>query len=218
MDQPLIAVIGAGPGIGLAIGKRFAREGFRVALVTREDAAGLREQLGTRASEALVLAAELAEPGALEAALGEIVDTLGWPEVLVYNASRGEGILPSALPVETLMHDFRVNAASALACAQWALPAMREWGRGTILFTGGGLALAPKAGEASLSVGKGALRSLALCLAQELAPEGIHAATVAVSGFVQQGSAFNPDFVAEAFWQLHREPSEAWRSEIVLKP
>lgn len=218
MARPLATIIGAGPGIGLSVARRFAREGFDLALVCRpfEEGPVFRAELEALGSKALVIPADLAQRGTLEPALAAIERDMGLPEVLVYNASRGARGPVAELDPEDLVEDFRVCAALALACVQWVLPAMRGRGRGTLLFTGGGLALEPKAGEASPSAGKAALRSLALCLAQELEPEGLHAATVTVAGFVQEDSAFNGDFIAEAFWELHAEPKEAWRSEVVL--
>ncbi|HWQ10255.1 MAG TPA: hypothetical protein VN436_14140, partial [Holophaga sp.] len=62
------------------------------------------------------------------------------------------------------------------------------------------------------------LRQLALCLAEELAPAGIHAATVTVAGFIQPGTAFNPEAIAEHFWALYAEPREGWRGEVVVRP
>ena len=115
-----------------------------------------------------------------------------------------------------MLADFRVSAGLALAAAQWALPAMRAQGRGSLLFTGGGLALEPKPGLASASLGKAALRSLALSLGEELAPAGIHAATLTICGFVQPGAALSPDRVAEALWELHAQPPGAWEKEQVL--
>jgi NAD(P)-dependent dehydrogenase (short-subunit alcohol dehydrogenase family) len=90
---------------------------------------------------------------------------------------------------------------------------MRRRGRGTLLFTGGGLALGPKPGLAAAAMGKAALRSLALSLAAELAPEGIHAATVTIRGFVQPGTPLSPGTVAEVFWELHRQDPAHWEAE-----
>ena len=85
---------------------------------------------------------------------------------------------------------------------------MREAGRGTILLTGGGLALDPTGWlpAASLAVGKAGLRSLAQTLHKELAPEGIHVATVTIAGQIQPGTAFDPDLIADRFWHLHAQP------------
>ena len=134
-----------------------------------------------------MLGADLALEGALEAACAAVEGWGGWPEVLVYNASAGAPGPAWDLDPDRLRADLRVNVGAPLAAVRWALPAMRRAGRGTILFTGGGLALAPKPGLASASLGKAALRSLALSLGEELAPEGIHAATVTLRAFVQAG-------------------------------
>jgi len=220
MTQPIAAVIGAGPGIGLSVARRFAREGFRVALLCRpaDPRQAFQKSLEEWGGEALVLPVELADPAALRAGLSAIGAALGFPEVLVYNASRGHHCLPSELNQQALAGDLQVNLTAALMSAQWALPVMRVRGRGTLLFTGGGLALEPKAEEASLSIGKAALRCLALSLAQELAPERIHAALISVCGFVQADAAFNAERVAEEYWKLHTQPRKEWESELILRP
>ena len=231
MTNPLAVILGAGPGIGMAVARRFSREGYAVALVSRpgdplaEFQAAL-EALGPRAlvlgvdlaaADALSEAASGAASGALHRALATIRAWGGPPEVLVYNASAGTGAPAAELSPEDLLGDFRVNAAAPLAAVQWALPAMREAGRGTLLFTGGGLALAPKPGMASACLGKAALRSLALSLGEELAPEGLHAATVTVCGFVQAGTDLDAGKVAQAFWELHRQRRDDWTWEIILR-
>ena len=215
MDRPLAVILGAGPGIGLAAARRFALGGFRVAAVARpgDPLAAFQAAL---AAPALVLGADLAQAGALAQACAAIERWGGWPEALVYNASGGApGPLAEVAP-GALLDGFRVSVGAALEAAQWALPAMRAAGHGSLLFTGGGLALAPKPGLAAAALGKAALRSLALALGEELAPQGIHAATLTVCGFVQPGAPLSPERVAEALWELHAQPSGAWEKEQVL--
>jgi NAD(P)-dependent dehydrogenase (short-subunit alcohol dehydrogenase family) len=78
---------------------------------------------------------------------------------------------------------------------------MAHDGRGTILFTGGGLALCPEygAGVSSLAAGKSALRGFTYALAKEVAPE---AATVTIAGTVKPGTSFDPYQIAEVYWAL----------------
>jgi len=215
MARPLALVAGAGPGLGLAIAQRFGREDFRLALIVRpQDEATLCAECPL----ARVVAAPLNEPTALQTALQRIEASEGFPEVLVYNAAARTRGPWATLDPDSLQRDHQVNILSALSCVQWALPAMTENGRGTILFSGGGLALSPKPLEGAPALGKAAQRSLALSLAQELAPEGIHVATVTLAGWLQPGTPFSPEVAAEAFWALHVEPREAWQSELVLRP
>lgn len=215
MARPLALVAGAGPSLGLAIARRFEREGFRLALIVRpQDEAALR----TECPQARVVGAPLDEPTGLRTALQCLEATEGFPEVLVYNAAAGTRGPWATLDPDSLQRDHQVNILSALSCIQWALPAMAAGGRGTILFSGGGLALSPKPLEGAPALGKAAQRSLALSLAQELAPEGIHVATVTLAGWLQPGTPFSPEVAAEAFWALHMEPREAWQSELLLRP
>jgi NAD(P)-dependent dehydrogenase (short-subunit alcohol dehydrogenase family) len=218
MERPLAVIFGAGPGIGLAVAERFARGGHPVAVVARPDDPLERFQaaLAAHGVPALALAADLARPDGLDPACAAIEQWRGLPGVLVYNASGGAPGPLAQVPPEALQDGFRLSCGAALAAAQWALGGMRRAGRGTLLFTGGGLALAPKPGLAAASLGKAALRSLALALAGELAPEGIHAATVTIRGFVQPGTPLSPERVAEVFWELHGQQPDEWEAERMI--
>lgn len=122
----------------------------------------------------------------------------------------------SKLKPDDLMNDLRTNAGGALACVQQVLPAMRATKRGTIIFTGGGFALDPYPQFASVGIGKAALRNLALVLAKELAPEGIHVATVTIEGMVKRGTAFDPTAIAELFVRLHQQPVGSFDAEVAF--
>ncbi|MEL7237210.1 MAG: SDR family NAD(P)-dependent oxidoreductase, partial [Chloroflexota bacterium] len=142
-------------------------------------------------------------------------NSIGTADVLVYNAAVITQGTPSHLDPEELVAHFRVNVAGALAAAQACLPHKQETGSGTILLTGGGLALYPAAQFSSLSIGKAGIRSLAKSLHDELKPSNIHVATVTVGGFVKAGTYFDPDKIAEAYIALHQQPAGAWDWETV---
>ena len=218
MHRPLAVILGAGPGIGMAVARRFAQGGFRVAAVSRpmDPLADFQAALEGEGTRALVIGAHLAQEQALAEACAAIQAWGGLPEALVYNASAGIQCPAANLEPARLLEDFRVNVGAPLEAVQWALPAMRRAGRGTLLFTGGGLALAPKPGLAAAAMGKAALRSLALSLAGELAPEGIHAAIVTVRGFVQPGTPLAPDLIAQVFWEMHLQKKDDWTPERTL--
>ncbi|GAB3120621.1 SDR family NAD(P)-dependent oxidoreductase [Glaciibacter psychrotolerans] len=136
-------------------------------------------------------------------AFARIESEFGTPDVLVYNAGAITISNPSELAVDDLLSDFTVNVAGALRCAQAVIPAMAERGSGSILFTGGMLALNPVASRALAAIGKAGLRNLAFTLADELAPQGITVGTVTIGGIVAAGSFFDPDLIAETYWDLH---------------
>jgi len=219
MTQPTITIVGAGPGVGLAVARRFAREGFRVALVARRpDAlAEYTAELARAGYEAHGFAADAGDEASLRKAFADIKEKLGGSRVLVYNAAVLKMAPPSQVRVEDFVHEFRINVAGALVSAQAVLDDMKAAGAGTILLTGGGFALSPMAQFASLAVGKASIRNLAGSLAGEFEPLGIHVATVTICGIVKAGTHFDPDQIAEAYWTLHAQEAGKWEREIIYR-
>jgi NAD(P)-dependent dehydrogenase (short-subunit alcohol dehydrogenase family) len=219
MTKRVAAIIGVGPGIGLAVARRFARAGLDIALVARskEKLETFKDAITPFGTAVRAFACDGSEPYELGKAFQDIREQLGSPEVLVYNASVLKEAPPSRLSPEGFIREFRTNCTGALVCAQEVLPAMRKRGRGTLIFTGGGLALKPQYKLASLSLGKGAVRTLAFLLADELEPEGIHVATVTVDGFVKPGTPLDPDIIAEEYWKLHLEDKAPWTREVLFQ-
>ncbi|MDR3418575.1 MAG: SDR family NAD(P)-dependent oxidoreductase [Nevskia sp.] len=213
-------VVGAGPGIGHAVGKAFAKEGYGIALASRHPAKlePLCEEIRRATHRAArAYAVDAADPASLRALFERVTAELGAPEVVVYNVANAHKGRPTAVPPEQWLDDFRCNVLGALTCAQLAATPMREQGHGSILFTGGGFADEPSAPYASLSAGKAALRSLTYTLAQELGAHGIHVATVTVYGFLQVGTHFDPDRIAAAYVRLHHQPRGKFEIEVVYK-
>jgi NAD(P)-dependent dehydrogenase (short-subunit alcohol dehydrogenase family) len=219
MNHAVIA--GFGPGMGAALARRFGAEGFTLSLLARgrdaldESAAGYVAQ----GVSARGFVADLSNTPSTRDAMAEAVATSGAPNVLIYNAARWREAKTMSLAPKDFAQDLSLAVTSALVCAQAVYPAMQARRAGTMLFTGGGLALYPGSGTgvASLTAGKAALRGLVHALAGELAPEGIHVATVTIAGQVAPGTAFDPDIIAGHYWDLHAQPQSAWEVERVFR-
>lgn len=213
-------VVGAGPGIGRAVGMAFANEGMDVALASRNPAnlephcRDIRRASGRKVQAYPVEAGNAASLQALFEVIGA---EMGPPEVVVFNAAHAHRGRPTTVPPEQWLADFRINVLGALCCAQLAAPGMRARGHGSILFTGGGFAHEPSAPYASLSADKAALRSLTYTLAQELGGYGIHIATVTVYGLLQVGTHFDPERIADEYVRLHRQSRGHFEIEVVYK-
>jgi len=209
-------IVGAGPGLGQAIARRFAAEGMPVGLIARSEAslATLAEGLQRSGAAVGTAVADAADPASLASALADLETRLGPVEVLVYNAARMTRGKPSELTPAELQAHLAVDVVGALAAAQAVAPGMVERGEGTLLFTGGGYAERPWAGMTGLGVGKAALRNLARCMAQEYGEQGIHVATVTIYGMVRPETEFSPDTIAEQYVALHREAPGQWRTEL----
>jgi NAD(P)-dependent dehydrogenase (short-subunit alcohol dehydrogenase family) len=215
------AVCGAGQGLGRAIARRFAREGFAVALLARRQEAldAMAAEIEADGGTARGFAADLTDEPGLRAALARVGDEMGPPEVLIYNASMFVGGPAMALPPAGFAAELSLDVTGALIAAQAVFPAMQAAGRGTIIFTGSRVAIKPEAGRRSpgLTAGKAALRALAIAVAPELAEAGIHLGTVTIDGSIKPGGPFDPALIAEEFWALHAEPQGSWTTERVFR-
>lgn len=219
MASDVCVLVGVGPNLGLSLARRFGREGCRLALLARRAAAleDYARVLADDGIEARAYGADASQPESLTAALDRVRRELGDPSILLYNAAHlRERHILEATP-EQLVEDYRANVVGAVTCVQRLAPALRAARRGTILLTGGGLALDPVPQWGSLAIGKAAVRNVTLSLAKALEPDGVHVATVTVAGWIRKGTAFDPDRVADAFWRLHAQPRDAWERELVFR-
>lgn len=225
------AVVGAGPGLGMALAWRFAREGYTVGLFARSEASlrQLQHDVHEAGGRAGIYPTDATDAAAVRASFARLREEHGAPEVCVYNA----GIFRMAGFLETPPEDFdaswRINGLGAVLCAREVLPAMLEEGRGTLLFTGATASLRGGPRSASFAMGKFGLRALTQSLAREFGPRGIHVAHVVIDGVIDttrkharggQGAAqtLSPDAIAETYWQLHRQDASAWTLELDLRP
>ncbi|HCG00249.1 MAG TPA: short-chain dehydrogenase [Chloroflexi bacterium] len=220
MHKRTCVVVGIGPGIGLALAKRFGGQGFQIGMLARnaERLNAYVEELSAEGIEAHGFRADASDSHSLRSALDAVAMELGDISVLLYNPSMNLGGRISELDPELLVKSFRINAIGALAASQTVLPGMRRLGGGTILFTGSAAGLRPGSLEyLTLGIGKTGLRYLAHGLAEDLKDEGIHVSTVTIRGSVTSGTFFDPELIAERFWQVYSEPKEQWKPEIMYE-
>lgn len=225
-------VVGAGPGLGAAVARRFAREGFSVGIATRkrDTVEPIARAITDAGGRARAFAADATSPAAVAALFTEVRAELGAPDVLVYNASGFQMTSILDASPEDFEQAWKASCFGAFLCAREALPAMVERGAGTVLLTGATAALRGGARFSCFAVGKFGLRALGQSMARELAPRGIHVAHIIVDGQIDSPRArtgaprrdastfLAPDAIAETYWQLHAQPATAWTQEIDLRP
>jgi NAD(P)H-dependent FMN reductase/NAD(P)-dependent dehydrogenase (short-subunit alcohol dehydrogenase family) len=206
-------VIGAGPGIGTSVARRIARERLTIGLIARSEATVDGALSALSDFDALGVTADVTDEVALRAALDEIVDRFGVPQLLVYNAALIRTDMIGELTAGQHLDAWAVNVVGAITAVAHLAPRMALAGTGTIIITGGMPEPVPDA--TSLSLGKAGVRALSELLAKAYGPAGIHVATVTVTGAVAPGTAFDPDEIAEHYWRLHTQPAGAWEREVV---
>jgi len=204
IDRRHLLLVGAGPGLGLAVAHRFASGGYRVTLVARStDRLGeLASSLADTGAEVNTIEANASDPEDFGARMTELYRKDGAPGVVIYNAVMGAPDRLLSSTVAHLQNAYAVDVIGAIVVAQSAAPAMRAAGFGTIIVTGGGFADHPIPALATVSLGKAALRSAATMLGVDLGPDGIRVATLTIAGQIVAGTSFDPARIAERYWEV----------------
>jgi short-subunit dehydrogenase len=214
VDNRHLLLVGAGPGLGMAVARRFADGGYRVTLVARgTDGLGhLADGLAGSGAKIDTIAADASDPKGLGARMAELYNEPGAPGVIIYNAVMGAPDKLLSSSVEHLQTAYAVDVISAIVVTQVAAPAMRVAGSGTIIVTGGGFADHPIPALATVSLGKAALRSAATMLGADLKPDGIRVATLTIAGQIVAGTAFDPLNIAKRYWEVVHSDGP-WQAE-----
>lgn len=203
-----IALIGAGPGLGIAIARRFGREGFAVALLARtlahvESIAGDLSRDGITARG---YAANVRDPHALTTALDNATRDLGPIEVLEYSPLPQKDFLRPVLEttVDDLTAAVEFSIYGSATAVRHVLPGMRTLGRGTVLFVNGGSGARPNQSVAGTSVAFAGEGAYARMLHDALTEENIHVGQLIIPGGITPGHpTHDPAVLAEKLWYMH---------------
>ena len=207
MKEKVLLIVGAGPGISLSTAKKFGKEGFKVALVSRRIDAlqKYEEELRAEGITANGFPGDVSSEVSLKAAIDSVIKQYGKIDVFLYNAAAIRLGKPTTLSIDDLVKDFKINVAGALSSVKEVLPYLEN---GTILLTGGGLAIHPFADYASLAIGKAGIRSLAHSLHQELSVKGVYVGTLTIKGFVKEGTYYSPENIGDTFYSMYETKKE----------
>lgn len=207
--------IGSGPGIGTATAERFAREGFRLILTSR-DTAKLTERVDGLVAKGYQATARTADAGDL-ASIATLIDDVeaefGSIDVLHFNSAALHDGTIEKQEANTIAADLTVNIGAALVAVQKASAGMLARGSGSILLTGGMFAITPNPDYLSLGIGKAGVRNMTYALFDPFKERGVHIAQVNVATLVAVDSAESHG-VADAFWTLHDASLASWVAEV----
>lgn len=180
---PRVALVtGGSRGIGRACALALAAGGHRVALTYRSDADGARETaeaIRTLGAEALPLAADAADPAALDVAVKEIESTWGPVLVLVNNAGVTRDGLLLRMSDDAWRDVLSTNLDGAFYAIRRAAPGMVRARYGRIVNVGSASGSTGSGGQVNYAAAKAGLIGLTRSVARELASRGITANVVA---------------------------------------
>lgn len=210
MTLPSYLVLGAGPGLGLAVARRFAEGGYSVVLATRlaAEAEPLAAALRAAGHDAFGVGVDLADAEDVTHVVRAVGERHGALDVLHFHPSIWRESDPLQLTVRDLLADVAIGAGALLPAVQAARPFMRRGAR--VLVTGSAAADTPSPVAASLGVQKAAVRNLVTSLDATLAPEGIRAVAVQINGVLGTDGPFSPGPIADAMWQAVGRSEADW--------
>ncbi len=223
-QQPLALITGVGPGVGSSLVRHFAQAGYRVAMIARNTAR--LAELEAEVPEAFAMPCDVADLAALK----EVIEQIGAPQIVVHNAVGGSFAPFLETNPETLRKNFEINTMALLNLAQMVAPAMIAAGQGAIIVTGNTSALRGSVNFAGFAPTKAAQRILAESLARDLGPKGVHVAYLVIDAVIdvpwarQKYSEAPDDFfiqpksIAAEVFHLAHQPKDAWTFLSEVRP
>jgi NAD(P)-dependent dehydrogenase (short-subunit alcohol dehydrogenase family) len=234
------AVIGAGDYIGAAIARRFADEGFTIFAGRRsgDKLAPLVAQIEGAGGQIVARSLDARKEDEVTAFL-EDADRTAPLEVCIFNIGANVNFPLLDTTERVFRKVWEMACYSGFLAGREAARRMLRHGRGCIFFTGATASLRGSAGYAAFASAKFGLRAVAQSAARELGPKNIHVAHLIIdagvdTAFVRErirtqggeeavariapDQLMNPESVADAYWQLYRQPRDAWTFEHEIRP
>ena len=230
-----VIIIGAGPGLGSRLARKFAKEGHHVFVVRRErhseELNSLCDEIKESGGSAKAIPSDAREEEQVISLFSEVAKS-GPIDCVVFNI--GANVFFSI--EETTSRVFRkiweMGTFAGFLVGREAAKHMKD--KGTIIFTGATASMRGGSGFAAFSSAKFGLRAVAQSLARELGPKGIHVAHTVIDGAIdhpwikenfpdiyklKEGDGIlTPDDIAEAYYNLHLQEKTAWTHELDLRP
>jgi hypothetical protein len=234
------AVIGAGDFIGSAIAKKFAAEGFAI-FAGRRNADKLRPlvaEIEAAGGEIVARGLDARKEDDVAAFLGA-ADAHAPLEVCVFNIGANVNFPLLDTTERVFRKVWELACYAGFLSGREAARLMLPRGKGWIFFTGATASVRGGIGYAAFASAKSGLRAVAQSMARELGPKNIHVAHLIIdagvdTAFVRErikersgaealqtlepDQLMNPASVAEAYWQLYRQPRDAWTFELDVRP
>ncbi len=238
LDKGVCLVVGAGIGLGSAVARAFAADGYVVCMTRRdrhlEDLEEAARAIRDAGGVAYAFGVDARSEEETVALFEKIEREIGPLEVVVFNIGANVRFPIRETTARVFHKVWEMACFSGFLAGREAAKVMAPRGRGTILFTGATASVRGRSGLAAFAAAKHGLRALAQSMARELGPEGIHVAHVVIDGGVDGANArdsgrdidalmiestiVRPDELAQQYLALHNQPRSVWTHELDVRP
>ncbi|WP_433959234.1 SDR family NAD(P)-dependent oxidoreductase [Cytobacillus horneckiae] len=202
-----IAIIGAGPGLGLSLAKKFGSNGFNVALVSlHEDTLiPLVNELKSLNIAAKYYVTDVRDLEKLGLTLKQVESDFGNIDVVEFSPYAGQQMFRNVLEmkIEDVEEQYKMQVLPAIKLVQTVLPSMEEKGSGAILFNSGISAVHPIPQLGNAGIACSGLRNYAQNLHNVLKEKSIFVGFVAVATLIKKGTEGDPDLIADTWYDLY---------------
>lgn len=206
-----ILIVGAGSGLSLAVARMFGKQGFKVGLISRnkKNLETLSLALSTANIENYHEVADVSNSDELHIAINTLNHHLKGVDVLFYNVGNVKQKHILEEDPQSLTDDFLINVVGLQQSYNYLRNTLKDK-KGSVLVSGGGFAMFPNEDYGSLSLGKAAIRNLAVQLNHIGKNDDIYVGILNIAGHITRDSASHtPEKVAEKFWTLYLNKSIA---------
>ncbi|WP_312094617.1 SDR family NAD(P)-dependent oxidoreductase [Niallia sp.] len=202
-----IAIIGAGPGLGLSLAKKFGSNGFNVALVSRDEQKLIKlvDELTLMDIESKHYVTDVRDLEKLESTLVQIEEDFGKIDVVEFSPYAGPTTFKHVLELEIddVEDDYKTFVLPAVKLVQMVLPSMRQNKSGAILFNSGISALYPIPQLGNTGIVSSGLRNYAQNLHNLLKEDGVYVGFLAISALIEKGTDGDPNLIADIWYELY---------------
>lgn len=241
MNKPSAIVVGVGAeqGLGGALCRRFAAEGYHVVVAGRTLAkiAKVSDAITASGGSAEAVETDATDEGAVVSLFENAFaprEGIDPPDLVVFNAGINRNIAFREVSAAQFEEFWRVCCLGGFLVGREAARHLAPLGRGTVIFTGASASLRGKAGFAQFASAKAGLRMISQSMAREFGPLGIHVAHTIIDGGIDgerlrtgrpgavaamgENGLLHIDAIADTYWHIHRQHPSAWTQEIDLRP
>lgn len=225
-----IVVCGAGPALGAAVTRRYAREGYEVVLVARRPAPleSLADEVREAGATAHVVVADLSDSDRVPELTDRVRAAVGVPDAVYYGAA-ADGFIPALdLTPRHARELMPLGVYTPLALVQAFLPAMLARGDGAFLTAQGASAVRGMPGIAG-GLALAAQRNYLQCLSSEVADRNVYVGGLYIGAVIERSvfharreaaraagapvpelPTVDPAHLADLLWVMHhtKGPSE----------